>query len=150
MYPNPVSGLKGLTPKVNNLLYFATKSNPNLAFKTKDLTNRYSYVEYIILANILVFAFTIIYIFTMKPKLKKPNFKDGLFIFLRLCIVFLIIEPCIFMALKHCDNPGYAKSIINLNTLVAFVLGLFILHNDFEIKNIIGIGLIVCGSLLIY
>ena len=26
---------------------------------TKDLTNRYSYVEYIILANILVFAFTI-------------------------------------------------------------------------------------------
>ena len=27
---------------------------------TKDLTNRYSYVEYIILANILVFAFTII------------------------------------------------------------------------------------------
>ena len=117
---------------------------------TKDLTNRYSYVEYIILANILVFAFTIIYIFTMKPKLKRPNVKDGLFIFLRICIVLLIIEPCIFMALKHCNNPGYAKSIINLNTLVAFVLGLFILHNDFEIKNIIGIGLIVGGTLLIY
>ena len=117
---------------------------------TKDLTNRYSYVEYIILANILVFAFTIIYIFTMKPKLKRPNVKDGLFIFLRLCIVFLIIEPCIFMALKHCDNPGYAKSIINLNTLVAFVLGLFILRNDFEVKNVIGIGLIVGGTLLIY
>ena len=50
---------------------------------------------------------------------------------LLICIVLLIIEPCIFMALKHCDNPGYAKSIINLNTLVAFVLGLFILHNDF-------------------
>ena len=117
---------------------------------TKNLSNRYSYVEYIIVANIMVFAFTLVYIFTVKPKLKRPNFKDGLFIFLRLCIVFLIIEPCIFMALKHCDNPGYAKSIINLNTLVAFVLGLFILHNDFEIKNIIGIGLIVGGTLLIY
>jgi len=117
---------------------------------TKDLTKRYSYVEYIIVANIIVFAFTIVYIFTMKPKLKKPTAKDGLFIFLRLCIVFLIVEPCIFMALKHCDNPGYAKSIINLNTVVAFVLGLFILHNDFEIKNMIGIGLIVGGSLLIY
>ena len=117
---------------------------------TKDLTNRYSYVEYIIVANIIVFAVTIVYIFTMKPKLKKPNMKDGLFIFLRLCIVFLIVEPCIFMALKHCDNPGYAKSIINLNTLVAFVLCIFILHNDFEIKNMIGIGLIVGGSLLIY
>ena len=117
---------------------------------TKDLTNRYSYIEYIIIANIMVFALTIVYIFTVKPKLKKPNIKDGLFIFLRLCIVFLIVEPCIFMALKHCNNPGYAKSIINLNTLVAFVLGLFILHNDFEIKNVIGIGLIVGGTLLIY
>jgi uncharacterized membrane protein len=117
---------------------------------TKDLTSRYSYIEYIIVANIMVFGFTIAYIFTMKPKLKRPTAKDGLFIFLRLCIVFLIVEPCIFMALKHCDNPGYAKSIINLNTLVAFVLGIFILHNDFEIKNLIGIGLIVCGSLLIY
>jgi uncharacterized membrane protein len=117
---------------------------------TKDLTNRYSYIEYIIIANILVFIFTLVYIFTMKPKLKRPNLKDGLFIFLRLCIVFLIVEPCIFMALKHCDNPGYAKSIINLNTLIAFVLGIFILHNDFEIKNLFGIGLIVGGSLLIY
>ena len=117
---------------------------------TKDLSNRYSYVEYIIIANIFVFIITLIYIFTMKPKLKRPNVKDGLFIFLRICIVLLIIEPCIFMALKHCDNPGYAKSIINLNTLVAFVLGLFILHNDFEIKNIVGIGLIVGGTLLIY
>ena len=117
---------------------------------TKDLTNRYSYVEYIIIANIFVFIVTMIYIFTMKPKLKKPDVKDGLFIFLRILIVLLIIEPCIFMALKHCDNPGYAKSIINLNTLVAFVLGLFILRNDFEIKNVIGIGLIVGGTLLIY
>ena len=117
---------------------------------TKDLTNRYSYIEYIIIANIFIFIVTMIYIFTMKPKLKKPDIKDGLFIFLRILIVLLIIEPCIFMALKHCDNPGYAKSIINLNTLVAFVLGLFILHNDFEIKNVIGIGLIVGGTLLIY
>ena len=117
---------------------------------TKDLTNRYSYIEYIIIANIFIFIVTMIYIFTMKPKLKKPDIKDGLFIFLRILIVLLIIEPCIFMALKHCDNPGYAKSIINLNTLVAFVLGLFILHNDFEIKNVIGIGLIIGGTLLIY
>ena len=117
---------------------------------TKDLTNRYSYIEYIIIANIFIFIVTMIYIFTMKPKLKKPNVKDGLFIFLRILIVLLIIEPCIFMALKHCDNPGYAKSIINLNTLVAFVLGLFILKNDFEIKNVIGIGLIIGGTLLIY
>jgi len=117
---------------------------------TKNLTKKFSYIEYIIIANIFIFIITMIYIFTMKPKLKRPNVKDGLFIFLRILIVLLIIEPCIFMALKHCDNPGYAKSIINLNTLVAFVLGLFILRNDFEIKNVIGIGLIVGGTLMIY
>ena len=117
---------------------------------TKDLTKRYSYIEYILVANLFVFILTLIYIFTMRPTLKKPNIKDGFYILIRIVIVLLVIEPCIFMALKHCDNPGYAKSIINLNTLVAFVLGIFILHNDFEIKNLVGIGLIVGGSLLIY
>ena len=117
---------------------------------TKDITKRYSYIEYILVANLFVFILTLIYIFTMRPTLKKPNIKDGFYILIRIVIVLLVIEPCIFMALKHCDNPGYAKSIINLNTLVAFVLGIFILHNDFELKNIIGIGLIVGGTLLVY
>ena len=117
---------------------------------TKDITKRYSYIEYILVANLFVFILTLIYIFTMKPTIKKPNFKDGFYILIRIVIVLLIIEPCIFMALKHCDNPGYAKSIINLNTLVAFALGLFILKSEFNYKSMIGIGLIVGGSLLIY
>ena len=117
---------------------------------TKDLAKRYNYIEYILIANIMVFILTLIYIFTMKPTLKKPDIKDSFFILIRLCIVFLIIEPCMFIAIKSCDNPGYAKSIINLNTLVAFVLGLFILKTDFNYKSMIGIGLIVGGSLLIY
>ena len=86
----------------------------------------------------------------MRPTLKKPKIKDGFYILIRIVIVLLIIEPCIFMALKHCDNPGYAKSIINLNTVVAFVLGLFILKSEFNYKSMIGIGLIVGGSLLVY
>ena len=117
---------------------------------TKDIANKYTYVQYILIANLLVFVFTVLYILTMRPKIETPNLRDGFYIFMRIAIVWLIVEPCIFMALKNCDNPGYAKSIINLNTLVAFVLGIFILHNDFEIKNIVGIGLIVGGSLLIY
>ena len=117
---------------------------------TKDITKRYSYIEYILVANLFVFILTLIYIFTMKPTLKKPNFKDGFYILIRIVIVLLVIEPCIFMALKHCDNPGYAKSIVNLNTLVAFVLGLFILKSELNYKSMIGIGLIVGGTLLVY
>ena len=117
---------------------------------TKDITKRYSYIEYILVANLFVFILTLIYIFTMRPTLKKPNIKDGFYILIRIVIVLLVIEPCIFMALKHCDNPGYAKSIINLNTLVAFVLGLFILKSELNYKSVIGIGLIVGGTLLVY
>ena len=117
---------------------------------TKDITKRYSYIEYILVANLFVFILTLIYIFTMRPTLKKPNIKDGFYILIRIVIVLLIVEPCIFMALKHCDNPGYAKSIINLNTLVAFVLGLFILKSELNYKSVIGIGLIVGGTLLVY
>ena len=117
---------------------------------TKDIAKRYNYIEYILIANIMVFVLTLIYIFTMRPTLKKPNIRDGFYILIRLCIVFLIIEPCIFFALKSCDNPGYAKSIINLNTLVEFVIVLFILKTDYNYKSMIGIGLIVGGTLLIY
>ena len=117
---------------------------------TKDLAKRYYYIEYILIANIMVFILTLIYIFTMRPTLKKPDIKDGFYILIRLCIIFLIIEPCMFLAIKSCDNPGYAKSIINLNTLVAFVLGLFILKTELNYKSMIGIGLIVGGTFLIY
>ena len=117
---------------------------------TKDITKRFSYIEYIIVANIFVFILTLIYIFTMKPTIKKPNVKDGFYILIRILIVLLVIEPCIFTALKTCDNPGYAKSIINLNTLVAFVLGMFILKTELNYKSMMGIALIVSGSLLIY
>ena len=117
---------------------------------TKDLAKRYNYIEYILIANIMVFILTLIYIFTMKPTLKKPDIKDGFYILIRLCIIFLIIEPCMFLAIKSCDNPGYAKSIINLNTLVAFILGLFILKTELNYKSMIGIGLVVGGTFLIY
>jgi len=113
---------------------------------TKDISKRYSYIEYILIANIMVFVLTLIYIFTMKPTLKKPDIKDGFYILIRLCIIFLIIEPCMFLAIKSCDNPGYAKSIINLNTLFVFILAFFFLKAKIDKKKILGILLIFTGS----
>tara|TARA_Y100000389_G_scaffold192356_1_gene219698 strand:- start:365 stop:781 length:417 start_codon:yes stop_codon:yes gene_type:complete len=117
---------------------------------TKDIANKYTYIQYILIANLLVFIFTVLYILTMRPKIQTPNLRDGFYILMRIAIVWLIVEPCIFLALKHCKNPGYAKSIINLNTVVAFVFGLFVLKNDFEWKNVLGLILIVGGTLMIY
>ena len=84
---------------------------------SNDLINRYDYKEYIIYANIILFIFTMIYIYVYDVKLKKPKYTDLFIIIIRIIIVYMIIEPCIFYSIKYCNNPGYAKSIINLNTL---------------------------------
>ena len=61
-------------------------------------------------------------------------------------VVYLIIEPCIFNSMKFCKNPGYAKSIINLNTLFVFVLAVFFLKAEFDKQKILGIILITSGA----
>jgi drug/metabolite transporter (DMT)-like permease len=58
----------------------------------------------------------------------------------------MIIEPSIFYSIKYCENPGYAKSIINLNTLFVFILAFFFLKAKVDKKKIFGILLIISGS----
>ena len=48
--------------------------------------------------------------------------------------------------MKFCKNPGYAKSIINLNTLFVFVLAVFFLKAEFDKQKILGIILITSGA----
>ena len=107
------------------------------------------YTNYVIIANIVVFIGTILYLNFSKYKIKKPNFKDMGIIVLRLIIVYLIIEPSIFNALKGTNNPGYAKSIINMNTLFLFLLALIFLNAKFTFEKLVGILIILIGGYLI-
>ena len=116
---------------------------------SKDLINRYDYSEYIIYANIIVFMFTMIYIQVYDVKLKKPNYSDLFVIIMRVIIVYMVIEPCIFYSIKYCDNPGYAKSIINLNTLFVFIMAIIFLKAKIDMKKIMGIILVLGGSYLL-
>lgn len=111
-----------------------------------DIINKYEYIDYIIVANITVFIGTIFYILVTKKKVVIPEKKDFIVIFLRLLVVYLIIEPCIFNSMKFCKNPGYAKSIINLNTLFVFVLAVFFLKADFDKQKILGVMLVTGGA----
>ena len=86
-------------------------------FISKDIILKYDYIDYIIIANFIIFIETIVYILVMNKditKIKSPDFKELMTILLRLFIVYMIVDPCIFNSLKYCDNPGYVKSIINL------------------------------------
>ena len=113
---------------------------------SNDLINRYEYIDYIIWANLIIFVATIIYIYFYNIQLEVPETKDLFIILLRLAIVYMIIEPSIFYSIKYCDNPGYAKSIISLNTLFVFILAMFFLKAKIDKKKILGILLIFSGS----
>ena len=118
-------------------------------FISKDIINKYNYKDYIILANFIIFIGTIIYIVVTKKditKIQKPNVEEFIVILIRLLIVYLIVEPCIFNSLKYCDNPGYAKSVINLNTLFLLILALVFYKTELNKKKILGVLLLVGGT----
>ena len=114
-----------------------------------NIVKKYSYINYIIYANIFVFIGTMLYVYFSDVKIVKPNTKDLLIILLRIFIVYIIIEPAIYYAMKYCKNPGYAKSIINLNTLFIFMLAVFFLKEKLTLKGVIGVSSIILGSYLI-
>lgn len=116
---------------------------------SNDLIKRMNYINYVIIANIIVFIGTIIFLNVSKYKVEKPSIKDMGIITLRLVIVFLIIEPSIFQALKGTNNIGYAKSIINMNTIFVFLLALIFLNAKLNIEKLIGILIILFGGYLV-
>ena len=68
----------------------------------------------------------------------------------------MTVPTCIYKALselilthnslKYCDNPGYAKSVINLNTLFLLVLALVFYKTEINKKKILGVLLLVGGT----
>ena len=57
----------------------------------------------------------------------------------------IVIAPCEVLSMKHCKTPGQSKSVINLNTLFVFVLGMIFLHNKFSFRTLIGIIFTIVG-----
>lgn len=122
-------------------------------FISKDIFQRYNYSDYVIIANIIIVIGTIIYIIYSKKditKIRPPKFTELLTIILRIFIIYVIIDPCIFNSLKLCDNPGYAKSVINLNTLFLLVLALMFYKTEFNIKKTMGVIIILLGTYFVF
>ena len=118
-------------------------------FLTRDIIRKYSYVNYILFANILVFIGTLSYIIVFNKKIIRPSNEDFWKIFIRLIIVYVIVEPCIFYAIKYCENPSYANSIIGLNTIFIFIASIFILKEKLSWIKGFGLLLSIIGSYLI-
>ena len=111
-----------------------------------DFIKRYDYIQYMVIANILIFIGTILYIFATDFKIQKPKLNDFIVILIRLLIVYLIIDPSIYNSIKNCENPGYAKSIISLNTLFVFFVATIIYKSKVDTRKIAGIIMMLTGS----
>ena len=114
-----------------------------------DFIKRYDYIQYMIIANIIVFVGTMVYVFYSGIKLEKPKVNDLGIILIRLLIGYLIIDPTIYHSIKHCDNPGSAKSIIGLNTLFLFILFAIIYKSEITSKKVGGVISMVAGAYLL-
>jgi len=120
---------------------------------SKKIFNKYNYIDYIIIANIIVFIGTLTYILISKKDITTiqiPEWDDLFTIIVRLLIVYFIVEPSIFNSLKFCDNPGYANSIINLNALFLLFLAFIFYKTEFNIKKFIGVIVLLIGTYLIF
>lgn len=114
-----------------------------------DFIKRYDYIQYMVLANIIIFIGTMIYVHATDFKIKKPNMNDLFIILVRLAIVYFIIDPSVYNSIKNCDNPGYAKSIISLNTLFIFFLATIVYKSEINSSKIAGVILMLAGSYFI-
>jgi|TARA_B110001450_G_C17280715_1_gene343331 uncharacterized membrane protein len=111
-----------------------------------DFIKRYDYIQYMIIANIIIFIGTIMYVYSSGIKIQKPSLNDFFIILIRLLIVYLIIDPSIYNSIKNCDNPGYAKSIIGLNTLFLVIIFAIIYKTSFSPKKAIGVISMLLGA----
>ena len=82
-------------------------------------------------------------------KVKKVDKLDICKLIIKIFIIYLIIDPCIYMSIKKTDNPGNAKAIVNLNTVLTFIIGVYLFKQKYTYKNLLLILLIVIFTLLL-
>ena len=113
---------------------------------SSKIARKYNYIDYIVHANILVFLGTMVYVLFTKKKIKIiDNYSDLFTIVLRLFIVYLIVEPCIYNSFKNTNNPSKASTVINLNIVVLFLITIVFLNKKIDFKQFMGIVLILGG-----
>jgi uncharacterized membrane protein len=121
---------------------------------TKKFTSKYSAIEHLLYYYILCGFFIILLaLYKSKVQGEKIRFIELQDLLPYLVIAFasaVIISPCQFLSLKTCDNPGKSKAIVNMNSIIAFMLALyFIKGTKITAKSVFGIILASIGVYLV-
>ena len=117
---------------------------------SSKIVRKYNYIDYIVHANIFVFIITMIYVLFTKRKIKLiDNYKDIFLMILRLFIIYLIVEPCIFNSFKNSGNPAKSVSIINLNIFILLILTVMFMNKKISVKHVLGVIVMFGGLYLL-
>jgi len=117
---------------------------------SSKIARKYNYIDYIVHANVFVFIATMFYVLFTKKKIKViTDYNDLFIILLKLLIIYIIIEPCIFNAFKNSDNPSKPASIISLNLFILLIITVIFLKQKMNLKQYMGILVIMGGVYLI-
>jgi len=116
---------------------------------SKNLSGKYKYIDYLVYAISFSFIGIWSYVFITGYKPSKIENSDILMILFRVAIVYAIIDPSIYNAYKNCTNPGKASSIINIETVLTFVISVIFLNVKCDFKSIGGISLMMGGAFLL-
>lgn len=121
---------------------------------TKKFTSKYSAIEHLLYYYILC-GFFIILLALYKSKVQGETIRfielKDLWPYLLVAgVSTIIISPCQFLSLKSCDNPGKSKAIVNMNSIITFILALyFIKGTKITAKSVFGIILAAFGVYLV-
>lgn len=117
---------------------------------SSKIARKYNYIDYIVHANVFVFIATMFYVLFTKKKIKViTDYNDLFIILLKLLIIYIIIEPCIFNAFKNSSNPSKPASIISLNLFILLIITVIFLKQKMNLKQYMGILVIMGGVYLI-
>ena len=116
---------------------------------TKHFSKKYTTCEHLLYYYVLCGVFMVVYCLYKKYYRKESvrmMDKDDWWKYILLALVtVIVISPCEVLSLKHCKTPGQSKSVINLNTIFVFFLGMIFLKDKFSLKTLFGITLTIIG-----
>ena len=117
---------------------------------TKKIVKKYTTTEHLlyfyIMCGLFITAYALYQYFWKQEQIHcieaTDIWKYAIFAFFTVAI----IAPCQTLSLKHCQNPGQARSVMSLNIIFAFLFGiLFLKQSTFSARTLFGILLTVAG-----
>ena len=122
---------------------------------TRSISNKYTASEHIlyyyVLCGIIIAGYSCYRKFHMKEKIRMID-KNDIWKYVVVAVVTVtIITPCEVLSVTKSKNPGTARALTNLNTVILFFVSVYFFKTEkITIQKIIGILMTLVGIFLIF